>query len=79
MKNIKNSYFSYSLLYYAYFFALGLFNSILSIYLAGVGKSSAEISLIISASGIFTMILQPVFGMIYAGIRQNHPVDGFSP
>lgn len=44
---------------------MAVFGSMLSVYLAGNGKSTREISLIVSASGLFTMISQPFLGVLY--------------
>lgn len=71
----SKSYVSYALLYFSYFFGMGIFGSILSIYLAGIGKADSEISLIVSASGILTMALQPVFGIVYDKLRRDRTVS----
>lgn len=79
IKDIKNryqnSYMSYALMYFSYFFAMGMFGSILSLYLAGKGQSSAEISFVVSASGIFTMVLQPVVGAVYDYLQKDYVVS----
>ncbi|MCI8632042.1 MAG: MFS transporter [Lachnospiraceae bacterium] len=76
LKAIKRKrYSSYALLYFAYFFGMGIFNSILSIYLAGNGKADSEISVIISAGGIFTMLLQPVIGLVYDRMRRDRTIS----
>ena len=59
------SYLSYAMIYFFYFFALGIFSSMLSVYLAANHKSSTEISFIVSGMGIFCMISGPVFGALY--------------
>ena len=51
------SYLSYASIYFFYFLAMGVFGSMLSVYLTGAGKSAADTALIVSASGIFTMVL----------------------
>lgn len=53
------------MIYFFYFFAMAAFGSMLSVYLSGNGKTSSEVSFIVSASGIFGMILGPLFGMLY--------------
>lgn len=63
-KSIKG-YLSYSSIYFFYFFAMAVFGSMLSVYLSGSGKTTGEISLIVSASGLFTMIAQPFLGVLY--------------
>ncbi len=66
-------YLCTSMIYFFYFFAMAAFGSMLSVYLAGQEKSAAEISLIVSASGLFTMVLQPFVGMLYdrTGLRKK--------
>lgn len=59
---LKGSYISYILLFTFYFFALGIFSSIMSIYLSGIEKTPAEISFIVSSVGIFSIVTQPVVG-----------------
>lgn len=63
-KSVKG-YLSYSSIYFFYFFAMAVFGSMLSVYLSGNGKTTVEISLIVSASGLFTMIAQPFLGILY--------------
>ena len=63
-KSVKG-YLSYSSIYFFYFFAMAVFGSMLSVYLSGNGKTTGEISLIVSASGLFTMIAQPFLGILY--------------
>lgn len=58
-------YLSYSSIYFFYFFAMAVFGSMLSVYLSGNGKTTGEISFIVSASGLFTMIAQPFLGILY--------------
>ena len=58
-------YLSHIAVFFFYFFSVGLFTSMLSVYLAGLALRPTEISMIASAAGIFTMALQPVAGMIY--------------
>ncbi|SEM79824.1 MFS_1 like family protein [Terribacillus saccharophilus] len=67
----KDSYLSYVLLFNFYFFALGLFSSIMSIYLSGMEKSPAEISFIVSSVGIFSIVIQPIVG--YFADKTNSP------
>lgn len=63
-KSVK-SYLSTSSIYFFYFFAMAVFGSMLSVYLAGNGKTTGEISLIVSGAGLFTMIAQPFLGVLY--------------
>lgn len=64
-KKSAKSYLRYASIYFFYFFAMALFGSMLSVYLAGGGKSTGEISLIVSGAGLFTMIAQPFVGILY--------------
>lgn len=63
-KSVKG-YLSYSSIYFFYFFGMAAFGSMLSVYLSGSGKTAGEISMIVSASGLFTMIFQPFLGILY--------------
>ena len=74
-KKLKGSYFSYALLYGSYYFGMGIFVSILSVYLSGTGKTAKEISLIVSANGIFSMALQPIIGMIYDRMQREKQIS----
>ena len=60
----KGSYFYYALANGMFYFSWGIFACIISVYLAGVGCSATEISLITSAAPLFAMVSQPVCGMI---------------
>ena len=59
------AYPRYVCVFFFYFFSVGLFTSMLSVYLASLDLRATEISMIASAAGIFTMALQPAAGMIY--------------
>lgn len=63
------------LLYFSYFFGMAMFLSILSIYLSGSGKSDGEVSLIVSASGLFSMALQPCFGFLYDRVQKERTIS----
>lgn len=63
-KSVKG-YLSYSSIYFFYFFGMAAFGSMLSAYLSSNGKTTGEISMIVSASGLFTMIAQPFLGILY--------------
>ncbi|MEG0592105.1 MAG: MFS transporter [Coprobacillus sp.] len=60
----KGSYFYYALANGMFYYSWGTFACIISVYLAGVGCSATEISLITSAAPLFAIISQPVCGMI---------------
>lgn len=63
-KSIKG-YLSTSSIYFFYFFAMAVFGSMLSVYLSSGGKTTGEISFIVSGAGLFTMIAQPFIGILY--------------
>ncbi len=75
MKTEKSlgGYLCTSMIYFFYFFSMAAFGSMLSVYLLGLDKSASKVSLIVSASGLFTMILGPVAGMLYdrTGLRRT--------
>lgn len=60
----KGSYFYYALSNGMFYYSWGTFACIISVYLAGVGYSATEISLITSAAPLFAIVSQPVCGMI---------------
>ena len=59
----RGSYFYYALSNGMFYYSWGTFACIISVYLAGVGCSATEISLITSAAPLFAMVSQPVCGM----------------
>lgn len=64
LKKYRNSYLSYVLLYAGFFLAFAAYSAVLSVYLTGIGKSDREMSLILSASGVFSFVLGPALGYI---------------
>lgn len=60
----KGSYLYYAMANGMFYYSWGTFACIISVYLAGVGCSATEISLITSAAPLFAMVSQPVCGMI---------------
>lgn len=60
----KGSYFYYAMANGMFYYSWGTFACIISVYLAGVGCSATEISLITSAAPLFAMVSQPVCGML---------------
>lgn len=67
----KESYFSYVLVFFFYYFCIAVFSSVLSVYLTDIGKSASEMSFIISSSGLFSFAVVPVAG--YAVDRTGKP------
>lgn len=58
----KGSYLAYFLMNTFYFLALALFSVIISIYLMGLGYNAREVSLVVTAQYILSMITQPIIG-----------------
>ena len=63
-RSFRGSYFSYVLAFFFFFFTLAAFSSVLSIYLAGIGKSPSELSLIVSAASFFSFAVVPLTGYL---------------
>lgn len=59
---VKNSYFSYFILYLFYYLSWSLFSSLISVYLMGQGFSASQASLVVSVSFLTSMIFQPSIG-----------------
>ena len=72
----KGSYFCYVLTFFSYFMAMSLFGSVLSVYLTGIGKSATEMSLIVSASGIFSFAMVPAVGYLNDLTRRPRLISG---
>jgi len=70
----RGSYFSYILVLLSFYFAMGIFISMLSVYLDGIGKSPAEISLIVSGSAIFAIGIIPLVSYLYDRVRNPHTI-----
>lgn len=64
IRRYKGSYASYVLIYFFAYFAMSSFSSVLPVYLTGVGKSATEMSLIVSAAGLFSFVMVPVVGYL---------------
>ena len=58
----KNSYFSYLLKYFFYFFSLAVFSGYISVYLMDKGYHASQVSMVVSCSFILSMIIQPIVG-----------------
>ena len=80
-RTFRGSYPAYALTYFFFYWSLGVFTSVLSMYLTGIGKSKAEMSFIMSASSLFGVVLIPictvmmacvaVFGILFALVRET--------
>ena len=60
----KTLYPIYATALFTYYYAMGVYISILSLYLYDIGLSSTEIAFVISSTAIFTIAVQPMLGMI---------------
>ncbi len=61
-KKYKNSYLSYFLMYNFYYLSWALFSALISVYLMGKGFKASQVSLVVSASFLASMAVQPVIG-----------------
>lgn len=64
VQRCKGSYASYVLIYFFVYFAMSSFSSVLPVYLTGAGKSATEMSLIVSAAGLFSFAMVPITGYL---------------
>ena len=69
-RTFRGSYPAYALTYFFFYWSLGMFTSVLSMYLTGIGKSKAEMSFIMSASSLFGVVLIPIVGYINDKLRK---------
>lgn len=74
LKKYRDSYLSLVLLYVGFFLAFAAYSAVLSVYLKGIGKSDGEMSLILSAAGIFSFITGPILGYINDRARDQKKV-----
>lgn len=58
----KNSYLSYFLMYNFYYLSWALFSALISVYLMGKGFRASQVSFVVSASFLASMVTQPVIG-----------------
>lgn len=63
LERYKNSYLCYFLMYNFYYLSWAIFSALISIYLLDKGFKASEVSLVVSASFLTSMIFQPVIGM----------------
>ena len=65
MKRVRDAaYLPYASVFFFYFMAVGLFTSMLSVYLTAIGLRPAEVSAVAGAAGLFTMAMQPGIGIL---------------
>lgn len=67
----KATYHTYTVITFMYYFCLGIFGSILTIYLQSIGKTSLEISFIISSNFIFSLLVTPFINILYDRINKK--------
>lgn len=60
----KNSYLSYLLMYFFYFFSLAVFSGYISVYLMDKGYHASQVSMVVSWGFILSMVIQPVIGYL---------------
>lgn len=66
----RGSYLSYVLTYFFFYFCMGAFSAVLSVYLIGLGKSTAEMAFIVSASSLFGLVMIPAVGYLNDRFRR---------
>ncbi len=76
LKKYKNSYLSFVLLYLGFYLAFAAYSAVLSVYLQGIGKDDREMSLILSAAGLFSLAIGPVLGYITDRAKRQKLVAG---
>lgn len=67
----KNSYFSYLLMYFFYFFSLAVFSGYISVYLMDKGYNASQVSMVVSWSFILSMVIQPIVGYLNDHYQQK--------
>lgn len=67
----KDSYISYVLVFFFFYFCMASFSSVLSVYLTGLGKPASEMAFIVSSAGLFSLAAAPAVG--YLSDRTGRP------
>lgn len=67
----KNSYLSYLLMYFFYFFSLAVFSGYISVYLMDKGYNASQVSMVVSWSFILSMVIQPIVGYLNDHYQQK--------
>ena len=60
----RNSYLAYYLMYNFYYLSWAMFSALISVYLMGKGYSAGQVSLVVSASFLASMLTQPFIGSL---------------
>ena len=58
----QNSYLSYFLMYNFYYLSWALFSALISVYLMNMGFRASDVSLVVSASFLTSLITQSIIG-----------------
>ncbi len=58
----QNSYLSYFLMYNFYYLSWALFSALISVYLMNMRFRASDVSLVVSASFLTSLITQPIIG-----------------
>lgn len=66
----KGRYAGYVMIFFFTYIMVGALASVLSVYLTGIGKSVSQMSLIVSASGIFGLGVVPLAGYLCDRLRR---------
>ena len=61
-RDYRGSYLAYFLMYMFYYFGMAMFSALISVYLMGKGYNASEVSAVVSAALVMSMILQPIVG-----------------
>ena len=72
----KGSYACYVTLYLFYYYCMGAFSSVLSVYLTGIGIGIADMSLIVSASSLFGFVMVPSVGYLCDRTGKTRQITG---
>lgn len=70
----KGGYLSYIVFYTGYYAIFALVGSVMSVYLTGLGLSDQQMSLVLSATGIFSFFVTPVSGYLHDRARNQKAV-----
>ena len=60
----RDSYVAYFLMYNFYFLAYSLFSTLISVYMLDKGYKAAEVSFVVAASYLASMLVQPLIGYL---------------
>lgn len=75
-RTFRGSYLCYAITFFFFCFSTGVFSQVLSIYLTGIGKTTTEMTFIISSSNLFGIALIPIFGFIVDRVKKPYMIMG---